>query len=197
MLKIALKFWFKIMTIPRELKLKRTTDNLYLTSQPIKELNELESNKLAFKNISVNKNFDLSSKTGKIEMPCRLGINLNVSSSFSVILSNKRGEQILIGFDKAQNNYFIDRTHSGQINFEEDFAAKHVAPRLTSNSKMNLLFILDESSVEFFADDGLIVMTDIFFPSEPYNNISIQSQENIMIDDLEYARFNSIWNNNK
>ena len=63
--------------------------------------------------------------------------------------------------------------------------------------KMDLLLILDESSVEFFADDGLTVMTDIYFPSEPYGNISIQSQENIMIDDLEYARLNSIWNKNK
>jgi fructan beta-fructosidase len=187
--------WRNAMTIPRELKLKRTTDNLYLAAQPVKELNKLESKKFTFKNISINKNFDLSSMVEQVVMPCKFSIHLKASAGFSIAVSNKAGEKILIGFDKEQNHYFIDRTHSGQTDFQEDFAAKHVAPRLTGDSKIDLLLILDESSVEFFADDGLIVMTDIFFPSEPYNSISIQSQENIMIDNLEYTRFDSIWKN--
>jgi fructan beta-fructosidase len=131
----------------------------------------------------------------QVVMPCKFSIHLKASAGFSIAVSNKSGEKIWIGFDKVQNHYFIDRTHSGQTGFQEDFAAKHVAPRLTGNSKIDLLLILDVSSVEFFADDGLMVMTDIFFPSEPYDNISIQSQGNIMIDDLEYVRFDSIWKN--
>jgi fructan beta-fructosidase len=55
--------------------------------------------------------------------------------------------------------------------------------------------IVDVSSVELFADDGLSVMTEIFFPSKQYNQISIQSSEGSTIKKLEYASLNSIWPN--
>lgn len=36
------------------------------------------------------------------------------------------------------------------------------------------------------ADNGLTVMTEIFFPNKPFNQIQIQSPENILIKKLEY-----------
>ena len=58
---------------------------------------------------------------------------------------------------------------------------------------MNMSLIIDVSSVELFADDGLSVMTEIFFPSKQYNQISIQSSTGAIIKKLEYASLNSIW----
>ena len=45
-------------------------------------------------------------------------------------------------------------------------------------------------SVELFADDGLTVMTEIFFPNKPYDSISIQSSGFVSI--LEYTKFAGI-----
>ena len=42
---------------------------------------------------------------------------------------------------------------------------------------MNISLILDESSAELFADDGLTVMTEIFFPETPYNQIHIKTSD--------------------
>jgi hypothetical protein len=44
-----------------------------------------------------------------------------------------------------------------------------------------------------FADDGLSVMTEIFFPSKQYNQINFQSSGDVSIKRLEYAALNSIW----
>jgi len=77
--------------------------------------------------------------------------------------------------------------------FHKDFAARHVAPRLTGKSKTNMTLIIDVSSVELFADDGLTVMTSIFLPNKPYNKMLIQSADGAVIKKLEYIRLNSIW----
>jgi fructan beta-fructosidase len=35
---------------------------------------------------------------------------------------------------------------------------------------------LDVSSVELFADQGKVVLTDLFFPSQPFDSISLFSE---------------------
>jgi fructan beta-fructosidase len=68
-----------------------------------------------------------------------------------------------------------------------------VAPRFTDNGKMNLSLVIDASSVELFADDGLTVMTEVFFPNKPYSQIRLQSSDNAVIKKLEYINLKSIW----
>jgi fructan beta-fructosidase len=47
--------------------------------------------------------------------------------------------------------------------------------------------------VELFADDGLSVMTEIFFPTTPYNKMEIQSEETPVIKKLAYMNLKSMW----
>ena len=143
--------------------------------------------------ISVEKSFDLSQKAGISPFPVALILAWKSLTDFSLIMSNDSNEKVVIGYDKKQNQYFVDRTNSGKINFQKNFAAKHVAPRLIEADRMNISLIVDVSSVELFADDGLSVMTEIFFPSKQYNQISIQSSTGATIKKLEYASLNSIW----
>ncbi|HEY6977939.1 MAG TPA: glycoside hydrolase family 32 protein [Chitinophagaceae bacterium] len=185
--------WRNAMTLPRELKIKHVSNNMFLTSEPVKELSKIELKPKTFQDIIVNKSFDLAAKTGQVELPCRLDLSVEKPTDFSVVISNEAGEQIVIGYNKEQNQYFIDRTRSGKTDFQKDFAGRHVAPRFASNDVINISLILDVSSVELFADDGLSVMTEIFFPSKQYNQINFQSSGDVSIKRLEYAALNSIW----
>ena len=135
----------------------------------------------------------MAERTGKVKFPCRINLSLDEIKDFSLVVSNDMGEELVIGFDKKQNDYFIDRTKSGKTDFQKEFAGRHVAPRFTNNSKMNISLIIDVSSVELFADDGLTVMTAIFFPNKPYNKIHIQSPANILIKKMEYIRLKNTW----
>ena len=125
--------------------------------------------------------------------PCSIYLDAAAIKDFTIVLSNEIGEELLIGYDAKQNQYFIDRTKSGKIDFQKNFAARHVAPRLTDNAAMKISLVIDVSSVELFADDGFTVMTTIFFPNKPYNQIRILSTDGILIKKLEYLRLKSIW----
>ncbi len=184
--------WRSAMTIPRELKLKNAGDEIFVASEPVKELSLIEEKPVITKNIVVNKTFNIAQKTKQLTFPCRLNLSIDSTKDFSLILSNDISEQLVIGYDKSNNRYYIDRTKSGKVDFQKDFAKIHTAPRFTENSKMNLALVIDISSVELFADDGLTVMTEIFFPDKPFDKINIHSN-NMKVNSLEYIVMKSIW----
>jgi fructan beta-fructosidase len=136
---------------------------------------------------------DVSKSIKNLSFPCIVNLSVDGPKDISIILSNNLGEELIIGFDKIQNNYFIDRTKSGKTNFQADFPARHFAPRFTSKTKMDISLMIDISSVELFADGGLTVMTEIFFPNKPYSEISIQSADSALMKKFEYIKLNNIW----
>jgi len=185
--------WRNAMTIPRELKLKRIGREIYVASTPVTELNGIRLNPVAWQNIQVKNSFDVSAKAGKIKLPGRLDMNLEKLNDFSVILSNDAGEEVAIGYDNKQQQYFIDRTKAGKTNFQKDFAGRFVAPRLSKAGNMDISLIIDDSSIELFADNGLTVMTAIFFPTEPFKHLRIQSPGNTTIKKVTVSNLKNIW----
>ena len=184
--------WRSAMTVPRDLSLEKSGDKYLLLSKPVPELDKITEPKVSEENIEAS-NYDLTAKTGKLNGPARFKFNSDKITNFSVILSNDRGEKVIIGYEKAANNYFIDRTGAGKVDFKKDFAAKHTAPRLTTKENVDITLVIDDASVELFADNGLTVMTSIFFPNALFSDIHIQSADNFKIKSLEYNKMNSIW----
>ena len=185
--------WRNAMTIPRELKLKRVARNSFVSSTPIKELNSLFVNPVTLQNMIVSKKIDLSERIKNIKFPCRLDFTLDSPMDFEVTLSNQIGEQTKMGYDSITNQYYCDRTKSGKTDFQHDFGIRNTCPRLSNSDTMHITMIIDVSSIEIFADGGLSVMTEIFFPHQPYTQIQIQSPNNIFIKKLKYSGLKSIW----
>ena len=69
---------------------------------------------------------------------------------------------------------------AGVASFHKEFAAKHTAPRIAQGQTSNLEVIIDKTSIELFADDGLSVMTDIFFPSAAFHKMTIQTEDSVL-----------------
>jgi len=171
--------WRNAMTIPRELALFESNGTMYVKSTPVKELSSLQ------KKSAGNKK---SLKSKVLPRQCLIGINANAGSDFSITLSNKTGEKLIIGFDKAKDQYFIDRTRSGKVDFAESFSKVAYAPRFSREANSNMLLVMDKSSVEVFADGGKTVMTSIFFPSTPYGDYTLKSAKETQLIPL-----NSVW----
>jgi len=180
------------MTVPRDLSLERIGDKFFVRSMPAAELNKLSQQQDSLENIDAS-NFDLTSRTGKISGPAELNFSSDQIENFTITLSNNQGEKLLIGYDKSSNNYFIDRTQSGFVSFEKDFAAKHTAPRISGKSNVQLTLIIDDASVELFADNGLSVMTEIFFPKNSYSSLGIQSPDHLKIKSLKFEKLKSMY----
>jgi fructan beta-fructosidase len=97
-------------------------------------------------------------------------------SEIGIKLSNSKGEFVTMGFDLASHQYFFDRTNSGKKDFEAGFAGRYQAPRWLQGNKLSLHLLVDVASAEMFADDGLTTMTNIFFPNEDYQRLSIYTK---------------------
>ena len=176
------------MTVPRDLSLRNVGAELYVASVPSPELKKIQSPSVTWANVPLFRPFILRTKEASLGVPCRIDASLHVGADFSIVLSNDQNEQTVIGYNKATNQFYIDRTHSGNTSFHKEFAAKHVSPRLVNGYKMNLTLVMDVSSIELFADDGLTVMTEIVFPSKPYQQIQFSSPGASMVEKLTYSR---------
>jgi fructan beta-fructosidase len=181
------------MTLPRELKLQKVDTSYYVAAEPVKELAGLAGQPMALQNMTIKGRVDLTSKFKTLAGQYKLKLNSDELKSFSIILSNQAGEQLLIGYDRKDSSWFIDRTRAGISDFNKDFAGRIATRRISPAKNTDLTLIVDAASVELFADQGLNVMTAIVFPHQPYNRITISSAENLGVSSLVYTPLKGIW----
>ncbi len=189
---VPTKNWRSAMTIPRDLSIEKMGTKYFLTSKPIPELRGLSGKSLSLKEINAS-DFDLSKNIGKLEGPSLLHLSADSIESFSLSFLNAQGEKIMVGYNKEKNQYYIDRRSSGIVDFNKDFPGIYTAPRISEKKSMDLTFIIDNASIEFFADNGLSVMTAIFFPRHPYSEIKLNAGEHFKIKALQYAKLKTIY----
>lgn len=179
--KVPTMNWRGAMTVPRDLSLTPVGNELYLTSTPIRELDKLDKQVMSLTDLTVKGETDLTAKLNIGTGPYQLKLTIPNPADFSLVLANQQGNELVIGYDKTANAYFIDRTRSGKSDFDTSFAGRHTAPRLSIAPTMQLTLLIDKASVELFADGGLSVMTDIFFPDAPLNQLKIKSTTSLLI----------------
>ncbi|HET7003628.1 MAG TPA: glycoside hydrolase family 32 protein, partial [Puia sp.] len=172
--------WRSAMTIPRILGLKKIGLHYFTTMKPV-----------SLKSLSTSHKISTGNKIA-LQVPCKIDFNIPDLQSFGVVFSNSQGQELRIGFDKVKNAFFIDRTKAGKSDFDTQFAAIHYAPRIAKSKGSTFTVILDNSSVELFADGGLTCMTDIFFPEQPLYEWRTESNERLF-QTLQLTRLNSIW----
>jgi fructan beta-fructosidase len=172
--------WRSAMTIPRVLGLKKIGQHYFTTMTPV-----------SVKPLNLSSKLSTGNKI-KLQVPFKMDFNIPDLHAFTIIYSNSSGEELRIGFDEDKNAFFIDRTKAGKSDFDPHFAAIHYAPRIAKSKESNLTVILDNSSLELFADGGLTCMTDIFFPEQPFNEWRTEANKNLF-DKVQISRLKSIW----
>jgi fructan beta-fructosidase len=184
--------WRSAMTVPRDLGIEKVEEKFIITSRPVKELAAIYSNQTSLENISAT-DYSLTEWVGKLTGPASVILSSDKIEPFTITFSNDKEEKVVLGYDSASNKYFIDRSNSGNVSFEKDFAGKHNAPRIASKENVDVTLIVDNASIELFADNGLTVMTEIFFPTTPFTDIQIQSPAKFKIKSLKYSKMKTIW----
>ncbi len=183
--------WRSAMTVPRDLGLKKIGNKYFVTSIPAKELLALED---STSYTMVRGGIISTTQSNKIiDGPVRMRLHRQEISDFEITLYNQRNQSVVIGYKKDSNQYFIDRRSSGNIKFEGTFGSKYVAPRISENNELNIDLVVDNASVELFADGGLNVMTAIFFPDTIYHDVKIRTVGGMGYDTLKITRLKRIW----
>ena len=99
-------------------------------------------------------------------------IVVDVKGSMELILSNTKGEQVVMKYDAQKQTFAMNRKQSGDISFSEAFPIETTAP--THGALKQLRLFIDHSSIEAFAGDGKMAMTNLVFPNEPYNTLKVK-----------------------
>ena len=96
----------------------------------------------------------------------------NIKSNASIVLSNDKGERVTMVYDGKNATFSMDRTESGVTDFHSDFRAKTVAP--TNGVIKSMQIFIDRCSIEAFDTEGKVAMTNLVFPSKPYDKIIVK-----------------------
>lgn len=140
-------------SIPRDLGIFNYNGETYVSVVPSKEM--------------------LSLRGAKVKTPTEAcEILIDTKNNTEIILSNAKGEEVVMTYDAKQQTFTMDRTKSGEVGFSQDFPAVTKAPTLGKVRQLRLF--IDRCSIEAFDTDGKMAMTNLVFPSEPYNQIKVK-----------------------
>jgi fructan beta-fructosidase len=174
--------WRNAMTIPRELYLVLNANHYEVLCKPIGELDGLRKDSFEIEPAVISGKMDLrdgekyESSMYEINLEFNIpgGTQNGIASEFGFMLSNSLDEQLTVGYSTSDELVYIDRTISGKDEFSEQFPGIHKAPlSLSTTESIVMNAYIDKASIELFINDGQRVMTEIFFPSEDYDKISL------------------------
>lgn len=115
----------------------------------------------------------LAVRGAKVKQPTEAcEIVIDVKKQAEIVLSNAKGEQVTMKYDGLKQTFTMDRTKSGDVSFSEAFPCVTEAP--TYGTIKQLRLFIDRCSIEAFDTEGKMAMTNLVFPSEPYNSIKVK-----------------------
>lgn len=173
--------WRSATTIPRELSLQLTPVGYRLASRPVKELEALrrEPHYVDAEPLSGVRELSSMSSHGALTLEIELAMLIRAGSTSraGLELRNGAGERFQVGYDAKARQYFSDRTSAGKNDFSPDFARRvSIAPRVVAGDTVRMHVFIDAASMELFADGGMTTMTEIFFPSSPFDRAALFSE---------------------
>ena len=186
-MKVPTHPWRSAMTLPRDLVLQRVGKELRLASRPAREVAGLggESKPLP---VAPGPLVELAQQTGN---RFQFTLKLKQLAGFRIALGSDAGDQLEIGYDAKQKEYFIDRRRAGESSFAPGFAGRFTAPRVGTAPTGDITLVVDATSVELFADGGLTAMTALSFPRAPYSELRLRAEagSGLEVERMELARY--------
>jgi len=182
-------------TLPREIGLFTAPDGqIYASSAPSPELEKLRGSL----SLKVNKT-NVGKKEHTFALPaandgiCEILVDIDAlrSKTVNLCLSNKDGGKVVMKYDPQAATLSFDRTRSGLTDFSESFPAVTVAPTHETDGRISLRIFIDRSSIEVFGNGGKFVMTNLVFPTQPYNSLTVGAEGgNARIENLKIFSIN-------
>jgi fructan beta-fructosidase len=194
--KVPGKQWRGAMTLPRELKLVRTSRGLALHSMPIAELASLRSSSKRIDRQEIQSGLDLTRSVRNPSGLLELDLTIDTASADLITMefANLDDQKTAFRINKKLHRYELDRSKSGAVGCDQLFASEQFAPILNTAAEISLTVFLDRSSLEVFINQGETVMTAIEFPSTPYDRVTLKTDKPIEVAAGAVHALSSSWN---
>ena len=166
---------------------------------PVKELQSLRKPQVAVTGpiqLTSSKRtiFSQQQRLGQYELNVEISIKDCKKVGFEIASSENDKQKTVVAYDAAEKALYIDRTQSGNVNFDPKFAGVHKAPIKLKDGKLTLHLFVDTSSVEVFANGGSIALTDRIFPDPTSTGLKFFSEGGTAaITTIELYPLKTIW----
>ena len=187
--------------LPRELSLYTKDGEVYMAANVAKEVEALRKETRKVDNFSLKGEQTISDVVAAEECAFEVEVDVTPGKSQTVgfDLVNDKGEKTKIYLDMKSGRIVMDRSESGlvafgeksephfkenhdrrkteSVNYVNDFALGTWAPlSLCEGKTYHLNVFVDKCSVEIFVDGGRIAMTNLVFPTSPYNALRFYAE---------------------
>ncbi|MCI7016272.1 MAG: DUF4980 domain-containing protein [Prevotella sp.] len=117
----------------------------------------------------------LAARGARVSQPTEAcEIVVTVKGDAQITLRNAKGERVVMTYDDEEETFDMDRRRSGNISFSDAFPVVTSSP--TYGKIRQLKIFVDRCSVEAFDGDGKMCMTNLVFPSTPYDKIIVKGK---------------------
>lgn len=166
--------WRGAMTLPRELSLQKNNNEYRLYTKPVKELLGSTTSVKHEESITVTKSLPLVKDTDADLTKTVLTFTIaDIKKQRYEFQLTSVADTLKFGYDGNNNQFFVDRSAMALSGFHKDFAAHDIiAPRIAKNKDITVTIVIDNTSLELFCDDGLSVMTNIYYPKFPLTQLT-------------------------
>jgi fructan beta-fructosidase len=174
--------WRGTFSIIRELSLARTENGICLIQKPISEMQTLQRKHYHWQDevIKPDTNLLASFRGESLEVVAEFQI-INDVDCFGFRVRVGQGEHTTISYIVKDKTLLVDRTHSGRVDFKDGYAQIHSADISPINDIVRLHIFVDCSSVEVFANDGLVIFSECILPSEQSQGLELFAEGGFFI----------------
>ena len=151
-------------SIAREYGLFEYNGETYCSVKPVKEMDTLRGNQR---------------KTPS--EACEMVVTLKGDAQLT--LRNDRNERVVISYNQEDGIIDFDRRHSGNVSFSDAFPTIVTTP--TYGTVHQLRIFIDRCSIELFDEEGKVAMTNLVFPTTPYNRLTLKGKAKAKIYSLK------------
>lgn len=163
--------WRGSMTLPRELKLKRVQARWLLCCPPAAEVAS------AFSEPSSQLNIDLEACLQASAGRFRLQLKGPANAPWTCQLGNSVGATWQLSFDPEANHWVVDRSGVRMPDFQTALGNVFVVPRLGGEPVLDVTLYVDTHSIEVFAEQGTVSITNLVFPEQPWERLVLEGVE--------------------
>jgi len=188
--------WRSADTFPRLVSLRTIDGKVRLIQQPVPRIASLHTGTpYVTSGLRVDSGTETLSANGD-ELDITATLRAGTSRRFGLNVRVGNGQYTQIGYDTTTREVYIDRANSGDVDFDSEFPTMltQSAPLDLDHGELRLRILVDDSSVEVFADQGEVVLTDQVFPDTSSAGVSAFADGGTAtVDRLTAWNLASIW----
>lgn len=184
--------WLGSLTLPRQLKLIRHQDQLYLTQTPI-ELKQLIDSSQDIERQTIQGRQLLTQYLPPLAC---LNYQFNWSATpkeLALCLYNEAGDHLECIYQPQTQAFTLKRRSQAQEALPSKLSQDILASLPQLAHSLTLQIILDTNSIEIFIEQGLAVMTALWFGSAPLTHCTVSADKPIELSLARVDKLNSIF----